>query len=108
MPSGGAREGAGRKKGTTNKYVFADLITDDDVELTKKKLMERINGVQCTKYNKDDPDEPIIYDVPPSEKAMQIFFDYYFTKPKSETDFTSDGQPITGFNFLVAPKKELD
>lgn len=79
-----------RTKGSTNitKFNFADLVTEDDVNLTKSKLLERIQGVKAVKYLKDGSE--IVYDVPPSDKAIQTFFDFYFSKPEKDISVKVD------------------
>lgn len=89
MAKGGARQGAGRKNGskTITKYNFADIVSESDVNLTKDKLMERIKGVKSVKFSGKDE---IIYEVPPSDKAIQTFFDFYFSKPEKDISVKVD------------------
>lgn len=79
-----------RTKGSTNitKFNFADLVTEDDVNLTKDKLLERIQGVKAVKHMRDGSE--IVYEVPPSDKAIQTFFDFYFSKPEKDIKLKVD------------------
>lgn len=93
----------GRPKGSKNKekYYFVDYITDDDIKLAKNKLIEKIEGVKCVKNSKEGE---VIYEIPPSDKAIEILFNYTMTKPVQETK--SDVKLDGGLNITV--KKFLD
>lgn len=83
MPSGGPREGSGRKVGSKNKATLEIKdILDECVDFKELvgKLLELANGVSVLK--KTVTGMELVYQNPPDSNAAKILMEYRFGKPQ--------------------------
>lgn len=82
MPSGGPREGSGRKSGSKNKATLEiKTLLDECVDFKELigKLVELSNGVEVEGMGIDG--EPTVYVKAPDTHAAKILMEYRFGKP---------------------------
>ena len=99
MARGGARAGAGRKKGSKSLMNIRSMIKDKNVKFALSKMLELIAGVEVQQETKDGPR---IYSLPPNQKSIDTLLAYAGGKPVQAIDVKTDKPILIDFSGLTS------
>ena len=101
---GGARKGAGRKKGKTGKAVgeIRELID----QVSKEQGVRGLKGVIQSLFERAQGsitrrDDGTVVVVPPSDPAARLLLEFKFGRPKETLDLSSQGHKIAAVGVVV-------